>query len=45
MAPIICPDTKLSGRYGSMFPYSGGAVLIETGSSSTRENLKSALAD
>ena len=49
MASIICLDMKLSGREGSVASYSisnsGGAVLIDTGSGSTKENLKSVLAD
>ncbi len=49
MAPIICLDTKLSGRVGSiasyLIPYSGGAILVDPGPGSTQENLKSALAE
>lgn len=46
---VICLDTKLSGRKGSvacfLIPYSQGAVLIDTGPGSTQENLTAALAD
>lgn len=49
MASVICLDTKLSGHAGSvasyLIPYSRGAVLIDTGSGSTQDNLISALAD
>jgi glyoxylase-like metal-dependent hydrolase (beta-lactamase superfamily II) len=48
MRSVICLDTKLSGRQDSvasyLIPYSGGAVLVDTGSGSTQEELKSCLA-
>ena len=49
MTSVICLDTKLSGHEGSiasyLIPYSGGAVLVDTGPGSTQESLTSALAD
>jgi glyoxylase-like metal-dependent hydrolase (beta-lactamase superfamily II) len=49
MDSVVCMDTKLSGYASSvasfLIPYSGGAVLVDTGSGSTQENLKSALSN
>jgi glyoxylase-like metal-dependent hydrolase (beta-lactamase superfamily II) len=48
MASVICLDTNHRGHQGAiaayLIPYSGGAVLVDTGPGSTRQNLVAALA-